>query len=99
MGYFSNGTEGDLYEERYCRRCVHGDGESAGECAVWFAHLLHNYDECNNDESILHLLIPRNGVHNEECAMFVAAARAALADPTVETAAEPNRQEKDPSDS
>jgi len=32
------------------------------------AHLLHNYDECNNDKSILVLLIPRseNGLGNEE---------------------------------
>lgn len=69
MGYFSNGTEGELYQEDYCDRCIHGqDG-----CAVWFAHEMYNYDECNNKNSILHLLIPRSedGLGNEQCRMFV----------------------------
>lgn len=39
MGYFSNGTQGMDYQERYCSRCVHD-----GKCAVWFAHMHHNYD-------------------------------------------------------
>lgn len=67
MGYFSNGSEGADYEAAYCVRCVHLQG-----CAVWLAHMLHNYDECNNEKSILHLLIPRsdNGLGNEECLMF-----------------------------
>jgi hypothetical protein len=29
MGYFSNGTEADAFEARYCSRCVHG-GEDGG---------------------------------------------------------------------
>lgn len=66
MGYFSNGTEGMMYEEKYCSKCIHG-----GNCAVWDAHMLRNYDECNNDKSILHLLIPRDGIHNERCLMYV----------------------------
>ena len=66
MGYFSNGTEGMAYEEMYCRRCIH---EENG-CAVMLAHFLHNYDECNNPESILHMLIPRKNGHNERCTMF-----------------------------
>jgi len=67
MGYFSNGTEGMMYEDQYCSRCIHGDS-----CAVWAAHMIHNYDECNNDNSILHMLIPRteNGLGNQECRMF-----------------------------
>lgn len=71
MGYFSNGTEGECYEEQYCSRCVHQKIDDGG-CAVWFAHLMANYDECNNPDSILHMLIPRrkNGVGNEQCAMF-----------------------------
>ena len=73
MGYFSNGTEGEMYEEQYCNRCIHQngpDGESG--CAVMLAHLLWNYDECNNDASILDTLIPRSpdGVGNEKCTMF-----------------------------
>ena len=71
MGYFSNGTEGMLYEEGWCDRCVHRDADGSG-CPVWNAHLLYNYQECNNKDSILHLLIPRenNGLSNGRCLMF-----------------------------
>jgi len=67
MGYFSNGTEGNAYRDEYCRECVHGQG-----CAVWAAHMEHNYNECNNEASILHILIPRSKdkVGNEKCTMF-----------------------------
>jgi hypothetical protein len=75
MGYFSNGTEGMAYEAEYCDRCIHQDGKDGESgCAIWLAHMLHNYDECNKKESILHLLIPRGDgktCWNEECAMFV----------------------------
>ncbi len=64
MGYFSNGTEGLDYAEKNCVSCVHYK-----DCAVWTAHLLRNADECNNPESILHMLIPyENGV-NGKCLM------------------------------
>ena len=68
MGYFASGTEGHMYEERYCSRCIHGD-----DCVVWLAHLMSNYDECNNPDSLLHILIPRSkdGLGNEQCRMFV----------------------------
>lgn len=70
MGYFSNGTEGAMYEERYCSRCVHSDIRDDKEigaadnpaCPVWFAHLLFAYEETgseSNAEMILDLLIPR----------------------------------------
>lgn len=67
MGYFPNGTSGTLYEVEFCERCIHGNGK----CAVWFAHMMRNYDECNNKDSILHMLIPldKNG-HNMKCLMF-----------------------------
>ena len=70
MGYFSNGSEGADYEARYCNRCIHQE-----TCTVWLAHLIHNYDECNNDASILNLLIPltKDGLGNEQCTMFVEA--------------------------
>jgi hypothetical protein len=76
MGYFSNGTEGMEYEAQYCDRCVHQKPDDGG-CAVWLAHMLHNYDECNNNDSILHLLIPRTdgGLTNGQCAMFHEAVR------------------------
>jgi hypothetical protein len=67
MGTFSNGTEGEIYREQYCDRCIHGN-----DCAVWLAHEIHNYDECNNKDSILHMLIPlsNDGLGNEQCSMF-----------------------------
>jgi len=73
MGYFSNGCEGGDYEHHYCNQCVHqngADGETL--CAVWMAHLLCNYGECNNPKSILHMLIPRSkdGLGNGKCKMF-----------------------------
>ena len=72
MGYFSNGTEGAIYEELYCSRCIHQKPNDGG-CAVFLAHLLHNYEECDNEDSILHLLIPRkkDGIGNDQCTMFI----------------------------
>lgn len=73
MGYFSSGTEGEMYADKYCRKCIHLDGGS-GPCAVWLAHLVWNYDECNKEASILHDLIPRKKppeYGNEQCRMFI----------------------------
>lgn len=71
MGYFSNGTEGMDYELRYCDRCVHQNGlDGKSGCAIWMLHLLYNYQECNNENSMLHDLIPRSTVGNEQCVMF-----------------------------
>lgn len=71
MGYFSNGSEGMDYEAQYCASCIHQDGPDGNSgCAVWIAHMLKNYDECNNEESILHMLIPRDEKGwNEKCLM------------------------------
>jgi hypothetical protein len=70
MGYFSNGTEGMDYQEQWCRRCVHDVNQ---DCPVWLAHLIHNYKECNNPDSILHLLIPRSEdkCSNLKCGLFI----------------------------
>jgi len=72
MAYFSNGTEGEMYAEQYCDRCIHQNGSDDRGCAVWMAHLIHNYKECNNEDSILHILIPRSkdGLGNDQCLMF-----------------------------
>lgn len=70
MGYFSNGTEGDMYREAYCNRCKWDREQS---CPIWGAHLVHNYAECNNPHSILHMLIPREQAPkfgNKECFFF-----------------------------
>lgn len=65
MGYFSSGTEGALYQERWCMRCHHDRDQ---DCPVWLAHLVHNYDD---DRGILDQVIPVNGVQNGQCRMFV----------------------------
>lgn len=72
MGYFSNGTEGDLYEAEHCATCRHGGGET--ECPIWFVHLLHAHGECGTQsagEDILNLLIPREGARNGKCLMHL----------------------------
>ncbi len=68
MGYFSNGTEGEMYYERYCSRCIHNENE---DCPIWDAHLMFSYRDCNDPESILHMLIPRDGIANVQCRLFV----------------------------
>ena len=65
MGYFSNGTEGECYEDEYCARCIHYDG-----CAVLLLHMIHNYKESNKEDSFLHILIPRSKNRNLKCNMF-----------------------------
>jgi hypothetical protein len=71
MGYFPNGTSGDIYEHEFCSKCVHQENKDGRGCAVMMAHMLHNYKECNNEDSILHLLIPRDkDGWNERCLMF-----------------------------
>lgn len=68
MGYFANGTEGAMFEEAWCSRCVHSDISGDREigvdppCPVWMAHTLFAYDLCNKKEHpgkvILDMLIP-----------------------------------------
>ena len=76
MGYFSNGTEGMVFTERYCERCVNwrdlGDGRGPG-CPVWDAHFLFAYEECDsgsNAHTILEMLIRQTGAGENECQMF-----------------------------
>lgn len=72
MGYFSNSSESCSYESYYCDRCQHQGPPDGPGCAVWLAHMLYNYQECNHEKSILHLLIPRteDKLDNKQCAMF-----------------------------
>lgn len=83
MGYFSNGSEGAIYEETFCARCVHYDAEPGMDqpCPIWMMHLLWAYELCNEDpeehpgKMMLDSFIPRreegglNG--NGRCTMFV----------------------------
>ena len=69
MGYFSNGCDGRYYQAKYCNNCAH---DINGDCPVWLAHLIHNYDECNKEDSILHMLIPRLDTGwNGKCKMYI----------------------------
>lgn len=70
MAYFSNGSEGMDYQAQYCERCVHDRNQ---DCPIWLAHLMHNYDENDKPDSILHMLIPRSkdGLSNEQCKLFI----------------------------
>jgi hypothetical protein len=77
MAYFPNGTAGMYYEEQYCSRCVHfrgPDGDSG--CAVWLLHLLFNYEQVNDDDHpirvMLNTLIPEteDKLGAEQCALF-----------------------------
>jgi hypothetical protein len=71
MAYFPNGTSGGMYREQYCDRCKWDKDQN---CPIWAAHLMHNYEECNKEDSILHMLIPRSKdrLDNEECFFFEA---------------------------
>jgi hypothetical protein len=77
MGYFPNGTAGDCYEHEYCFNCIHYGPQDGPGCPIMLAHILHNYEECNNEKSILHLLIPMDEQgFNKKCLMFVESAKA-----------------------
>lgn len=69
MAYFPNGTSGEILREQYCDRCKWDKDQS---CPIWNAHMIHNYDECNNDKSILHMLIKHtaDGLCADECYFF-----------------------------
>ena len=80
MGYFSNGTEGLAYEDKYCRKCVNYGPEEGPGCPVWGLHLGHNYDQNRPKSgaegvivSILESFIPmsEDGLTNLQCKMFL----------------------------
>lgn len=75
MGYFPNSDAGLAYEAQYCDRCVHQKPDNGG-CAVWLAHMLFNYGTADQAE-VLNVLIPRDGIVNLQCRMFVAKANEA----------------------
>ena len=72
MGYFSNGAEGQDYEERYCRRCIYYGPADGPGCPVWGLHLTYNSEQNRHKriETILSEFIPINGLSNGQCKMF-----------------------------
>lgn len=76
MAYFSNGTEGLIYQDRYCDKCRHYKLDKASDtygCPVWDIHSLYNGDYHKNEDikNILDILIPRKK-HGfaDKCNMF-----------------------------
>jgi hypothetical protein len=79
MGYFSNGEEGMAYQDTYCMNCRnwqdHADDRGEG-CPVWDLHYLWNYEATGKNkqtdkEMALSMFIPRDGIWNSQCAMFL----------------------------
>lgn len=77
MAYFSNGTEGMIFEERYCGHCYH-DREDA-QCPVLTLHYLYNYDQFKDErlKTVLDTLIPQEPCTIPECPMFIKEGRVA----------------------
>lgn len=76
MAYFSNGTEGTGYIEKYCHACrnwrVNGTGVKG--CPIIDLHHIYNYgqDEDETAKAVLTVLIPRSDSgSNKQCAMFL----------------------------
>lgn len=65
MGYFSNGSEGEAYEARWCNRC-----QRQGDCFIWDQHLVYNGNP--EHQARLDKLIPQrpDGLGNEQCTGF-----------------------------
>jgi len=63
MAYFSNSTEGDVFDEQ-CGRCKYGEKP----CPIAFVQTFYNYEACNNKtaSAILDNLVKNDGT----CAMF-----------------------------
>ena len=80
MGYFPNGTEGDIWTSENCARCEHWNGREEKDfekpgCMVEFIHLNWNYGqkEGSDLQKVMDCLIPRNKEEcfNEKCSMFI----------------------------
>lgn len=70
MGYFANCIEAMDYQQQYCTNCVHWNDDY--ECPCLEAHEFWGYKACNNDESILNKMIPRDeDGNNQQCIFFV----------------------------
>ena len=88
VGYFANGTEGEMFRESYCYHCANwrdlNDGRGPG-CPIMDAHFVYAREECNsesNAKAILDMLIPPKTIIASdgfslminECSMFLPSA-------------------------
>lgn len=74
MAYFSNGTEGDIFRESNCDKCVH---DLRSGCRIWLLHLTRNYEQTQGTPEgkeikfILNELIPQDeDGFARRCSMF-----------------------------
>lgn len=63
MAYFSNGSEGAVFDAQ-CMRCKYGEDA----CPIAMVQMMYNYEACNNKtaRAILDALVSDSGV----CSMF-----------------------------
>ena len=80
MGYFSNGSEGEGYQGKYCFNCANWKYDKETDtygCPIWDLHFLYSYELCNSKslaKEMLETYIPSGegeGGSNGECTMFL----------------------------
>lgn len=69
MGYFSNGTEGEIYYAKYCSGCRHDDGDEK-LCPIWTMHLIHNGDDDMSDTLGMFIPVDDRTGENKRCLFF-----------------------------
>lgn len=80
MTYFPNGTEGEMFKERFCYHCKNwrdmNDGRGEG-CPIIDLHILWNYDAIGKDadkikhEALEHFIPTGEPGAFDECKMFL----------------------------
>jgi len=85
MAYFSNGTEGMMYQAEYCDNCInYRERDPWPElkwCSIWDLHMHHNSDQNIKTKlgkaliNVLETLIPTDKETHfaSECSMFIRA--------------------------
>ena len=68
VGYFASARAQADYRWRFCEHCQH-----EGQCPVWALHGIWGDLQCCDREKadVLGMFIPRNGLSNKPCLMFV----------------------------
>jgi hypothetical protein len=77
MAYFPNSTAWECWATDNCFKCAHWPKDEDDEpCPIEMAHMLYNYKQGDLGEdcpvrTMLDMLIPRNGIENRQCALFL----------------------------
>ena len=75
MGYFSNGSQGEIFREEWCHRCeawgrdVRAVESDTAGCAIMDVHFFYAYGAEGDAKKILDMLITR-GEDGQQCQMF-----------------------------